>query len=189
MKKPVSILLLCVLSSLGCAQRSTGYANLTRTKLAKPREIQGHLCAKGYTWFYKDGQLRSCALTTETDFGVAHVPAGSWINLRSDGKPDSVFLERDTSIAGYQCRGGNRLLGPTEGAKTGLYPNGNLEICWLTEDLQVQGVPCSGSSMFSGDSGVELYESGKLKACKLSRDFGSLKRGQRFRQSQKPDHS
>ena len=155
-----------------------------RRPLAQATEILGYRCAKGYAWFYADGRLKECAVARDADFGVARVPAGSWINLTQDGKPDFVFLVRDTNIAGYQCRGGNRLLGPTEGATTGFYPSGELKLCWLTEGRDVQGVPCVGSGLLTGDSSVRFYESGTLQACALSKDYGSWKRGQRFSQAQ-----
>ena len=122
-------------------------------------------------------------MARDTDFSVARAPAGSWINLTRDGKPDFLFLVRDTNILGYSCRGGNRLLGPTEGAMTGFYPSGKLKYCWLTADREVQGVACAGSGMFSGKSEVDFYEDGRLKGCKLAKDYGSLKAGERFSQS------
>jgi hypothetical protein len=55
----------------------------------------------------------------DTDFGVppqrtgspgtpvlARAPAGSWINLTRDGKPDFLFLVRDTNILGYSAGAG-----------------------------------------------------------------------------------
>ena len=78
------------------------------------------------------------------------------------------------------CRGGNWLLGPSEGAITGLYTSGRLKLCWLTSDQLVQGVPCAHSGMFTGDSGARFYESGKLRSCKLSKNFGGHRQGERF---------
>ena len=49
---------------------------------------------------------------------------------------------------------------------TGFYPSGKLKYCWLTTDQEVQGVPCARSGMFTGNSGVEFYEDGRLKGCK-----------------------
>ncbi len=103
--------------------------------------------------------------------------------MLEDGRPDFVFLKRDTNINGYQCEGGNWLLGPREGAMTGFYPSGKLKYCWLAAEREVQGVPCSGSGMFSGDSSVKFYESGGLQSCKLSQDYGGLKRGERFQKA------
>jgi len=157
---------------------------LHRKKLAQETQIGGYACAKGYAWLYADGRLNECAVARETAFGEAHIPAGSWISLTKDGRPYFVFLEHVTEIAGYRCEGGNWLLGPTEGAMTGLYPSGKLKVCWLAEDRHVQRVPCARSGIFTGDSGVQFYESGRLKACKLSMDYSEWKRGQRFSQGQ-----
>jgi hypothetical protein len=180
MKRLVLVVLLCGLVGAGLAANE---AQLQRKTLAQSIEIHGYQCAKGNAWFYTDGKLKECAVARDTDFGVARAPAGSWINLTRDGKPDFLFLVRDTNILGYSCRGGNRLLGPTEGATTGFYPSGKLKYCWLTADREVQGVPCAGSSMFSGKSEVDFHEDGRLKGCKLAKDYGSLKAGERFAQS------
>ena len=181
MKRLVFVVLLCGVAGAGMAATD---APLQRKTLDQSREIQGYQCAKGYAWFYADGALKECAVAQDTDFGVARAPAGSWINLTRDGMPDFVFLVRDTNIAGYECLGGNRLLGPTEGAMTGFYPSGKLKYCWLTGDREVQGVPCAGSGMFSGKSEVDFYEDGKLKGCKLAKQYGGVKAGQRFRRPQ-----
>ena len=193
MKGLTVAIVLCGLAGAGLAATE---AQLQRKTLAQSTEIQGYQCAKGVAWFYTDGKLKECAVARDTDFGVppqrtgspgtpvlARAPAGSWINLTRDGKPDFLFLVRDTNILGYSCRGGNRLLGPTEGAMTGFYPSGKLKYCWLTADREVQGVACAGSGMFSGKSEVDFYEDGRLKGCKLAKDYGSLKAGERFSQS------
>jgi hypothetical protein len=115
-------IVVCGLAGAGLAATK---AQLQRKTLAQSTEIQGYQCAKGNAWFYTDGKLNECALARDTDFGVARAPAGSWINLTRDGRPDFLFLVRDTNILDYSCRGGNRLLGPTEGAMTGFYPSGS----------------------------------------------------------------
>jgi hypothetical protein len=166
---------------VGCAGTP---AQKYRKTLEQPAEIQGYQCARGYAWFYADGKPASCTLARDTDYGVARAPAGSWITIDAQGKPKILQLVRDTQILGYKCRGGNWLLGPSEGATTAFYPSGKLEECWLAENQVVQGVPCAASGMFTGDSSVQFYENGRLQACKLSKDFGSLKKGQRFVQSQ-----
>jgi hypothetical protein len=177
MKSTVVVMVLCGLA--GAALAATE-AQLQRKTLARETTIQGYACAEGYAWFYADGHLQQCAVPRETQFGEARVPAGSWINLKDDGKPDFVFLDHDTEIAGYMCQGGNRVLGPREGAMTGFYPSGKLKYCWLQSDRDVQGVPCARSGLFTGKSEVDFYEDGKLKGCKLEKDYGSLKAGQRF---------
>jgi hypothetical protein len=180
MKGLMVVIVLCGLAGAGLAATE---AQLQRKTLAQSTELQGYECAKGVAWFYADGRLKECAVARDTDFGVARAPAGSWINLTRDGRPDFLFLVRDTNILGYACLGGNRLLGPTEGAMTGFYPSGKLKYCWLTADREVQGVACAGSGMFSGKSEVDFYEDGRLKGCKLAKDYGSLKAGERFSQS------
>ena len=58
---------------------------------------------------------------------------------------------------------------------TALYPSGKLKTCWLAADSVVDGIPCVHASMladaFGGGSGTEFHENGRLKSCKLSRNF------------------
>ena len=178
MKNLIVLVLLCALAGLGSAATHT---QKHRKTLAEVTEIQGYSCAKGYAWFYPDGRLASCTIAQDTEFGVAKAPAGSWITLTADGKPMFLGLSHNTPILGYTCLGGS-FLGPSEGASTAFYPSGKLKQCWLAGDQEVQGIPCRGSGMFSGDSGVQFYESGKLHTCEVSKKFGNLQRRQRFTQ-------
>ena len=180
MRNAICIVLWLGLAGIAC---DAGEQHPYRKALKQSTEIQGYSCAKGYAWFYGDGRLKSCTVAGDTTFGVARAPEGSWITLDPDGRPKIIQLVRDTQILGYTCRGGNWLLGPSEGATTAFYPSGKLEECWLAEDQNVQGIPCERSSMFSGDSSVQFYESGKLKSCKLSQDYRQQRRGERFVQA------
>jgi hypothetical protein len=181
---------LCCLTAAAGNQATEQAKQLHRKSLAQETQIEGYTCAKGVAWFYADGRLNECGVPRDTYFGVAHIPAGSWINLREDGRPDFVFLKRDTEIGGVTCSGGNWLLGPSEGASTVFYPSGKLQQCWLAGDQSIQGVPCMTSGFIGmfGDGaqrggGANFYESGKLKSCTLARDYAGLKRGQRFAQT------
>ena len=157
-----------------------------RMKLQEPREIQGYPCAKGYAWFYSNGNLQRCTVSRDITFAEARVPAQSIISMQADGKPNSVSLFHDSEVAGYTCRGGG-LLGPSESWTTAFFPTGKLKLCWLASDQIIQGVPCMHASfmgdVFGGSAGTYFYESGKLKSCKLSKDYGIQHRGQRFAQA------
>jgi hypothetical protein len=181
MKRLSVAIALCGLAGAGLAGSE---AQLQRKTLDQSKQIQSYECAKGYAWFYADGKLKSCTLTHDTDFGVARAPAGSWITLDEDGRPKLLQLNHDTPILGYKCRGGNRILGPGEGATTAFYPSGKLEECWLAEDQDVQGIPCAHSGMFTGDSSVKFYESGKVKSCSLAKDYRGQRRGEKFAQAE-----
>ena len=155
-----------------------------RSMLRQDTVIQVYPCAKGYAWFYADGRLERCSVSRETVFGEAKIPALSIIVLLPEGGPKYAMLNSDTVIAGSNCRGGG-LLGPGEGAMTTFYPSGKLKQCWLAGDQIVQGVPCrSGGLLGDGmGEGVKLYESGRLNSCKLSQEFASQHRGDRFIQA------
>jgi len=176
------IILLGVLFCSLCPIGRAGTESQTyRKKLDQPVEIQSYPCAKGYAWFFADGKLSSCTVSRDAAFGEATIPAGSWITLLPDGRPRIAQMKQDTKVAGVTCMGGS-WLGPSEGAMTAFYPSGKLEGCYLAGNQTVQGVPCMNGGIF-GDglgTGVGFYENGRLKSCKLTEDFGSQHKGERF---------
>ena len=67
----------------------------------------------------------------------------------------------------------------------GFYPSGKLKECYLAGDQTVQGVPCLNGGIF-GDGlglGAVFHENGKLKSCKLAKEFGGQRKGERFIQA------
>lgn len=178
-------MLALALLGLGWAGWSGPQTNTYRKRLDTPTEVQGYSCAAGYAWFYANGALERCEVTRETAFGEANVPAGSIIVLDANGKPKVVYLSHDAPVVGYQCRGGG-LLGPGEGDTTAFYPSGKLKECWLAGDQEVQGIPCMDAGGFlaaalhHGGGATVFYENGRLRSCPVSKDFGGLKRGDRF---------
>jgi hypothetical protein len=172
------------LCGLGCAGGAATQFQTHRKMLDKPTEIQGYPCAKDYAWFFSSGRLNRCTVSREIVFGEALIPARSIIELGEDGTPNYAMMNHDATILGVHCSGGNRLLGPAEGAMTSFYPTGKFWACFPTDDQVVQGVPCAKGGFWVATFGhewpTEFYESGKLKSCKLSTDYGSQKRGDRF---------
>jgi hypothetical protein len=158
-----------------------------RSTLKSPVEIQGYPCAKGYAWFYANDRLNRCTVTREIAFGEARIPAGSYIALNPDGTPNLVQMSHDASILGLICQGGS-WLGPGEGSVVAFYPSGKLKLCFLADEQTVQGVPCAKGGFLATstgvDPGVSFHESGKLSACKLARNFGKQRKGERFIQAQ-----
>ena len=193
MKKFGGLVAICVVvATAGCGVTLIAQSGSAaqRTKLTQATEIQGYPCAKGYAMIYPSGHLASCSVSRETVFGEALIPAGSIIDLESTGKPKGAMMAHNTVIAGVKCSGGNRLLGPSEGAGTGFYPSGKLKICYLAGDQSVQGVPCMTAGFIGlfgdgarRDGGAKFYESGKLQSCTLAKDYGGKRRGDRFMQA------
>jgi hypothetical protein len=173
-------LLFCGLHAADCAQPQP---QVDRRFLHRPAEIDGYPCAKGYAWFFADGHLQGCFVSHDTAFGEIGIPKGSIVNLLPDGRPQNAMLAHNTLLLGLNCSGGGPL-GPAEGAMTGLYPRGKFQLCFLAEDQVVQGVPCGSSGFFHAAAGhdipVELYESGKLKSCRLTADYAGRHRNDRF---------
>lgn len=158
---------------------------LTRKHLRADTLIQTYPCAKGFAWFYRDGSLNRCFVSRDTSFGEAHIPKGSVIELWPDGATNYAMLAHDATVAGYYVSGGS-LLGPAEGAIVSFYRSGKLHTAYLVHDQTIQGVPCRGSqwSLFTdpvnGGNYIVLYPDGKLRACKLTRDFGGQTYGHRL---------
>jgi ABC-type nickel/cobalt efflux system permease component RcnA len=188
-------LLTFVAAWLGVAQTAQSRTATHRIKLRQTTEIQGYSCDKGYTWLYADGKLNECWVSQETQYGDALIPRGSVIYLTPDGRTEIAMLQHNTEIADVKCSGGNWLLGPSEGAMTSFYPSGKLKLCYLAGDQMVQGVPCRHEESILGvaygiavkhpnDPDIEFYESGKLKSCTLTKDFGGKRRGEHFQQAQ-----
>jgi hypothetical protein len=177
---------------VGCcwldARCDTRGPDVSRRNLEHTTEIQGYSCAKGYAWFYADGRLEQCVVSRETAFDDAHVPAGSIIVLRPDGRPNYCFLSHDTLIAGYRAMGPG-WLPVAEGSITAFYPSGKLKSIYLVRDQTIQGVPCRGGQWgiltdpFGGGNHVEFYENGKLRGCKLTKTFSGIRHGGRFIQA------
>jgi len=183
--------LLLVLTCFGWVSIGAATPDTYRKKLTQPTVIQGYPCAKDYAWFYPDGHLDQCFLSRNIDVGETHIPKGSIIQLfpvqDERRRLIGVMLNHNTVISGVRCSGGG-LLGPAEGAGTTLYPGGELYACSPVKDQLVQGVPCRHADGPIGilyglwfkhqdyDRGIEFYESGKLKSCGLSEDFGGQKK-------------
>jgi hypothetical protein len=170
----------CGLQAADCAPQP----QVHRRFLQQPVEIDGYPCAKGWAWFFPDSRLNRCTVTREIPFGEARIPAETYIDIDDDGSPDFIQMTHDAPILGMTCMGGS-WLGSGEGAMVSFYRSGKLKQCFLAGDQIVQGVPCMNGGLL-GDgtgSGAMFYESGKLKSCKLTRDFGTFKRGQRFEQA------
>jgi len=160
----------CLLSLFLAAASTMSAANdSVRKQLKSSEEFQGYSCAPGFAWFFNDGRLANCTVSRETAFGEITIPAGSEIFLAPDGRPRSVFLAHDARVNGYLCRGGKRAW------STALYPSGKLKTCWLAEDTVVDGVPCMRAGfvadVFGGGAATDFQEDGRLRACKLARDF------------------
>jgi hypothetical protein len=151
----------------------------TSGQLNANEAIRAYPCVDGKTSYVAKTGLTSCVVSRDTDFGEARVPSGSAIYLKEDGKPFSVFLSHDTTIRGYTCLGGHG-----HGYSTGFYPSGELKLCWLASDQEVDGIPCMQASFFAdvvgGTVGTHFYRSGKLRTCKISRD--AVIQDRKFRQ-------
>jgi hypothetical protein len=185
---PIALSLLALLlCGLSLSARAGTRPHVTRKMLTQPTEIQGYPCAKGIAWFFDDGRLSRCTVTREVAFGEARIPAGSYIALHPDGTPELVQMPHDAPILGLKCQGGS-WLGSGEGSVVAFYPSGKLKVCYLAGDQPVQGVPCAHGGFWASLSGVDpgvlFNESGKLRGCRLARDFGGQRKGERYAQTQ-----
>jgi len=164
---------------------------LTREKLATDTVIQTYPCAKEYAWFYQDGALNRCTVSRDTRFGQAQIPTGSIIELWPNGTTRYVMLAHNAVVLGYNVMGGS-FLGPSEGSVLTFYPSGKLRSVYLVDDQTIQGVPCRGDQWgiltdpIDGGNQVEFYEDGKLRSCKLTRDYAGQQSGHRLTLASEP---
>jgi hypothetical protein len=181
-----SLLFVPLLCGMTCPGWAASQPEVHRKTLHAPTEIQGYPCAKGYAWFFAGGRLSRCTVTREIPFGEARIPAGTYIALHPDGAPNYVQMSHDALILGMICQGGS-WLGSGEASVVAFYPSGKLKLCYLAGNQTVQGVPCAAGGLLASlrgvDPGVLFDESGKLRACKLAKDFGTQRKGGRFHQA------
>jgi hypothetical protein len=171
--------------SLLCGGGARAGAQSTHRRLDQTTVIQGYSCAKGYAWFFANGQLNRCIVAQETAFGEARIPAGSYIALFPNGSPNLVQMSHDAPVLGLTCQGGS-WLGVGEASVVAFYPSGKLKTCSLASDQTIQGVPCAKGGFFATltgpDPSVYFYENGKLGGCRLASDYAGLGKGALWRQ-------
>lgn len=171
--------------TLSLAVPAANQHDTTRRSLDQNTTIQGYPCAQGHAWFFQDGHLSRCTISREANFGEAQIPKGSIVELWPDGTTKYVMLAHAATVAGFLARGGGPL-GPAEGSITSFYRSGKLRSLYLVDDQTIQGVPCRSGKWgiftdpVNGGNFVEFYENGKLKSCKLTRDYGGQSRGHRL---------
>jgi hypothetical protein len=148
--------------------------HVNKRKLSEPETIDGVRC-RDVAWIRDDGTLSGCFLDGEQAVDGRGLPAGTRIALDADGRLDWAFLPETTEVAGHRCRGGGHAF------MTGFHPGGGLRLCWLAEDEEIDGVPCSKSTevgemwrgVFSRNrhGGVYFHANGRLESCRLSREL------------------
>ncbi|MCH7878758.1 MAG: hypothetical protein IH914_05545 [candidate division Zixibacteria bacterium] len=152
-------------------------------------EVQGVSCS-GQIQYYKNGNLEFCRLAREDTLSGQILPAGTGIHFTQDGQFNWCFLQEDTEIQGYLCRGDGH------GFMTEFHPNGQVRTVYLAEDQVIQGTPCARfrflSAVFNpihGKNGnTSFHENGQLRYCELSENFSiegrSFRRGDAVRFNQ-----
>jgi hypothetical protein len=141
-----------------------------RSRLKTPTEIDGVPCAAGYAWRVAEtGRLHSCTLARDAAVHGAPLLRGAWVAFNPDGTISYVFLRKTTTIQGHRCRGQGH------GWMTHFYPNGQLRLCWLSQDEMIQNAPCARAT-FSGEffgrhyATSEFHENGALASCRAAKD-------------------
>lgn len=73
------------------------------------------------------------------------------VGFNQEGRLVSFNLAEETKIGPVNCK---------KNGNVNLRPDGTLKSCWTNENLELNGVQCTG--------GVSLHESGKLSRCKMA---------------------
>ena len=177
-------LLSCVVFLLSVDVCSASEPNALHDKILHDTTIQGFVCARGEAWFYPDGALNQCTLARPSAVGDLRVPRGAVVEFWPNGTAHYLMVPRATVLAGYHVRGGSHL-GLSRGATTTFYRTGELRSIYLVSSQRIQGVPCRGggwntfSDPLGGENDVEFYRDGKLRSCRLTRDYLAFRSGQR----------
>jgi hypothetical protein len=127
--------------------------------LTKETNIDGYSC-RGWITTTTQGKLLSFDNAAPIPIKNAIIPKGSRIVLFSNLKIQSVCLGEPTRIQGLPCIG----YGPESPAMS-FYPDGQLRVCYLQYDTNIQGILCHHGSF----SRVVLGQDGKLLSCELSK--------------------
>ena len=150
------------------AQATGGF----RFKIGRDTVVAGVRCGptgRAHAVVYADGQLDECPIAMDTTMAGHTFPRGTWIRLNEHGELKSVWLLKPQLVQGLPCRGTGY-----KGWAVTFYPNGALSLCFLDEVTTIDGVPCASASFLrelTGNSGVALTEAGRLRSCRLARDF------------------
>lgn len=169
MKKILFILLICLLSVLSALdiknleirEKSKNYdqaGNLISFYLIKPQMIQGFPC-KNYIHLYPSGKLKGIELSDDIVFQGMDFELGSKIEFYESGELHLVLFTKNRFIQGYPIIA----YGP-EGPMVEFYQNGKLKYFTLSEDTDIQKIPCRAGAF----SEIYLHPNGRLLKCELS---------------------
>ena len=156
--------------AVGPAAGQATEPRIVRSKPAAAVEIDGIPCAAGYVFQEEaSGRLHQCKLDRDAVVHNADLRKGSTVALKPDGTIRYVFLPGTTMVGEHSCRGQGH------GWMTHFHPNGELQLCWLSRDEVIQGVPCSRATFLGEFFGrnyatAEFHENGALASCVASAD-------------------
>ena len=133
--------------------------------MAENHNIQNFPCEKGWIHFKKNWELLSFQLSEGFTYNNILLPAHTWIHFSyHEGRSGYVCsFPYHFEVQGYLCGGS----GGYKGTHTGFYDSGKLRSFFPPDDVTVDGVPCEASLL----ANINLYENGKLKSCKLAKDY------------------
>src|SRR5262245_2302836 len=113
---------------------------LLRRRLPARVVIDGITCAptgSAYAEFHPSGRLAECPLASDTVMFGQSLPAMTWLGLTENGTPRRAWLPRDTRLSGHLCRGVGY-----KGYSVEFHSSGQLKLCFLAADTEIEGVPC-----------------------------------------------
>jgi hypothetical protein len=181
-----ALLPVCLFFAVAVSVCAASEPNAIRNKLDSDKRIQGIPCARGTAWFYPDGALNECTLSRAATLGSVGVPRRSIVELWPNGAAHYVTISRRALVGGYRVMGGTRA-SSSSAVVTTFYPSGKLRSVYLAVDQNIEGVPCRGGSAWNllvdpaNDTNyVEFFDDGKLKSCRLARDYEGYRNGQRL---------
>lgn len=129
-----------------------------------PMIIQGYPCDSNMIYMNMEGELLGFRLAQKRILYDLKLAKGTWIFFNEDGSYTCKF-PKNTTIYGFNIHG-NASDDDSKGIPTDFYKNGKLKFFYPVEDVVVNEIHCKASLAH----GIELYDNGSLKKCKLSQN-------------------
>lgn len=156
------LLIIVILLILSCSSTNERYDNgQIKEDYINKEELIHNFPSLGKITYYKSGAVESICLSKDFALSIGVIPRGSKVFFNNDGS--LLRLESNKTINIY---GADFIA--TEKRQMLFYPETEtLKSAYLSVDSVILGVPCKASKA----TPVYFYPNGKIKSCKLSKNF------------------
>ena len=136
------------------------YGTLHTKRLNNPEKIYGYPCKNGEVTFYDNDSLMYFVLYEDYKINNEIIPAESRITMYWNGKPEFIYLSKNTEIQGYNPRRKS-----SSHWHVSFYNDGSLQQFSLQNDIEIDGIPCRKNE------DLILFPDGRLWVFTLFKEF------------------